>query len=170
MTKKIFILTVLFLVLAIFIDYRLNEFNHIYIQIHGEVKKPGVYKLPIGSRLYDAVKLAGGFNNDYKLDLRQINLSAPLKDGENILIGNKDSKEEYAKSNYNTKNNFIDQQKIININTANISELDNLPGIGRSTAQKIINSRPFESIEDIKKVSGIGDKKFEQIKNLITVD
>lgn len=143
----------------------LNEIIYIYVDIKGAVAYPGVYKLEKASRLFQVVNLAGGLKED--ADSNAINLSMILSDQDVIyvpFIG-----EEYP--------NIIDQIDndvggVININTATIEQLQQLPGIGPSTAQKIIDYRnengSFQSIEDIMNVSGIGESTFENIKESIT--
>lgn len=151
----------------------LNETKEkIYVQISGEIKYPGVYEMENGDRVFQLVEKAGGFTEN--ADINSINLSKKLIDGEKVII--------FAKNSQNENNTTISQSgttssqtksNLININTASKEELESLPGIGSTLAQRIIDYREtngyFQTIEDIKKVSGIGDKKFEAIKNLITV-
>lgn len=151
----------------------LNETKEkIYVQISGEIKYPGVYEMENGDRVFQLVEKAGGLTEN--ADINSINLSKKLIDGERVII--------FAKNITNENNTTISQSgttstqrksNLININTASKSELESLPGIGPTLAQRIIDYREingyFQTIEDIKKVSGIGDKKFEAIKNLITV-
>lgn len=167
MIKKILILSLSSILCLMFMDYKIYESNKIYIQIHGNVKKPGIYTLKEGNRVYHAINAAGGLSENYQLDLRKLNISRLLKDGENLFVGDQitQSKENLSHAD---DNNLI-QNNLININVADISELEKLPGIGKNTAQKIIDNRPFESIDDIKKVSGIGDRKFEKIKDFIVI-
>lgn len=146
----------------------------IYVQISGEIKYPGVYEMLDGDRVFQLVEKAGGLTEN--ADVNSINLSKKLIDGEKVII--------FAKKELNNEQNLINQtssslttqsnkSNLININTATQSELESLPGIGPTLAQRIIEYREnngyFQKIEDIKKVSGIGDKKFEAIKDLITV-
>ncbi|MDI6860883.1 MAG: helix-hairpin-helix domain-containing protein [Caldisericia bacterium] len=144
----------------------------IYVQISGEIKYPGVYEMENGDRVFQLVEKAGGLTEN--ADLNSINLSKKLIDGEKIIIFSKKSINENETS-ISQSGTVSSQSKsnLININTASKEELESLPGIGPTLAQKIIDYREtngyFQTIEDIKKVSGIGDKKFEAIKNLITV-
>lgn len=145
----------------------------IFVHVAGEVHLPGLYKLPPGSRVADALRLAGGATSEADLD--SLNLASLLKDGEKIVVPKKAPPESFQQSsqtgavNSSTESN---PQKI-NINTATAKELESLPGIGPVLAQRIVDYRAqkggFKSIEEIKEVSGIGDKKFEAIKDLITV-
>lgn len=132
----------------------------IFIDIAGEVVNPGLYELAEGSRVNDAIMLAGGLTED--ADLIDINRAYILSDGLKIVIPSK-----------NDTVNSVQGSRKININLATASELCTLDGIGESTAQKIINYRKahgfFKSIEGIKNVPGIGDAKFNQFKDYITV-
>lgn len=143
----------------------------ILVYVVGAVKSPGVYTLNEGSRVKDAIEIAGGPLSD--ADLLVLNLAEKLQDEDKIYIPKQGEVDEVTqgKSSQNIGLSSKDDGKI-NINTADISELEILPGIGPATAQKIIDYRNengrFKSIEEIKNVSGIGDKKFEQIKDKIT--
>jgi len=150
--------------------------NKIYVHVVGEVKNPGVYEMSLGDRVFHAIDKAGGATED--ADLTSINLAEKLKDGEKIIVyskemlnSNVDVSEKTASENQ--KMYFKSQSNLININTASKEELETLPGIGEVLSQRIIDYRRtngyFKSIEEIKEVSGIGEKKFEAIKDLITV-
>ncbi|MCX7950703.1 MAG: helix-hairpin-helix domain-containing protein [Clostridiales bacterium] len=143
-----------------------NKFIEVYIC--GEVNKPGVYKMVDGDRVNDLIKAAGGFTN--KADLESVNLAIKLKDEDYIKIPSKIILENTSEVLTNTQTN---KQGKININTAGIEELKTLPRIGDSIAKRIIDYRNkngrFKRIEDIKNVSGIGEKMFENIKDLICV-
>lgn len=146
----------------------------IAVHVTGEVKKQGLIYVKQGARVADAIEKAGGETSE--ADLSQINLAYILEDGQKIYIPNKNEKisQYITKNKGNNENNNTDKEdKKVNINTANQSELDELPGIGPSTAQKIIEYREengnFETIEDVQNVKGIGDAKFEEIKDKITV-
>lgn len=159
-----------------------NE-NQIIIHITGAVNKEGVYTLKENSRISDAIDLAGGLRED--ADTSKINLAYHLEDGMKINIPSINDKNENENSyitsemgiENNDKANSDENEEVsnkkVNINTATKEELDTLPGIGESTAQKIINYRKengkFSSIEEIKEVSGIGESKFENIKELICI-
>jgi len=154
---------------------QLNE-EKIVVHICGCVNKEGVIELNKNSRIADAIEMAGGLNND--ADISQINLAYILEDGMKITIPNKNGKKENNNENSNVivENNIKENNKkdnIININNATQSQLETLPGIGPSIAIKIINYRnehgKFKSINDIKNVNGIGENKFNNIKNLITI-
>ncbi len=158
-----------------------EEENKIAVHIIGEVKKEGIIYLEKGSRVADAIEKAGGETKE--ADLSKINLAYILQDGEKIYVPNKnDNITEYITiengnnlitEGNNTSNNLKGENDKVNINTATLNELDSLPGIGPSTAQKIIDYREengnFKTIEDLQNVKGIGDAKFEEIKDKIIV-
>lgn len=141
----------------------------IVVYICGRVKNPGIVHLNEGQRIYDAIEKSNGVLEDADLDT--INLASKVSDGQKIYIPKIGEKvEEITSSNYpNTSSNG---NELININTANSSQLEDIPGVGPSTANKIIEYREqngkYKNIESIKDVSGIGDKKFESIKKHIT--
>jgi len=152
----------------------------IYVDIAGEIKSPGVYEMENGDRVFQLIEKAGGATEN--ADISSINLSKKLTDGEKIIIFAKrnliDSETTTSSSitqsdTSSSINSSTNKSNLININTASQKELEELPGIGPALAQKIIDYREkngyFSTIEDIKKVSGIGDKRFEAIKDSITV-
>lgn len=140
--------------------------KEIQVYICGEVKKPGVYKINDDKRIIDLVYLAGGFTDNANLEA--VNLATKLKDEDYIKIPPK-RENEVDKGIVDSK----DSKDKININTASMEELKKLPRIGDALAKRIIEYRnkngPFKRIEDLKNVSGIGDKMFENIKDLISV-
>ena len=149
------------------------EKNIIMITIHisGEVNNPGVVNIESDKRLSDAVDKLGGITEN--ADLNNINLAMKIEDAKHYIIpklGEEIKNNEVI--NYENQNNS-DSNKI-NINKATVEELDKLPGVGQATANKIINYREengdFKSIEELKNVNGIGNKKYEQIKDEITLN
>lgn len=140
--------------------------KEIQVYICGEIKKPGVYKISDDKRIIDLVYMAGGFTENANLEA--VNLATKLKDEDYIKIPskkiNKEDKGEVDFKEYSDK---------ININTATLEELKKLPRIGDALAKRIIEYRnkngPFKRIEDLKNVSGIGDKMFENIKDMISI-
>ena len=156
----------------------------IVVHITGEVKKEGVIYLKKGARIVDAIKQAGGETKE--ADLSQVNLAYELQDGQKIYIPNKNEKisqyiigingetmNDSSASTGSESTSYNKEGTKVNINTANQSELDSLPGIGPALAQRIIDFREengnFNSIEDIQNVKGIGDSKYENIKDKIVV-
>lgn len=139
----------------------------IVVHVAGAVVGPGVFELEEGDRLSAAIEAAGGLREDAAPE--GINLARELVDGEQVIVP---TQEEYTALPSAPEGEAPVSQKI-NINTATEAELTDLPGIGEVTAEKIVADReksgPFPSIEDIKRVSGIGEKKFEQIADSICV-
>lgn len=144
----------------------ISEVETIKVYVAGAVQSPGVYEFSEGARVEDAIEAAGGFTDEanslsvnlaaYINDAQQITV---YKEGENVLVS------DAAAANGNG---------LVNINTGSQSELMTLNGIGESLSQAIIDYRErngnFESTEDIKRVSGIGDKLFQKLEPYITVD
>jgi competence protein ComEA len=156
----------------------------IAVDVTGAVVRPGLYKFPEGSRIQDAIDAAGGLLAD--AETTTINLAARLEDGQQLNIPYKDGAAPAAATevpvfSFSSPDGTTSEPtqgpssdaELININTATVEQLDTLPGIGPTTAQKIIDYRttngPFGTIEDILNVSGIGPATFDEIKNLITV-
>lgn len=149
------------------------------VHVTGEVKNPGVVKVKEGSRIEDVIEAAGGLTEN--ADTTNINLAYMIEDGMKIRIPS--SNEEDIEANYisvdSGKGVIISEENnntsnlIVNINTADETELEQLPGIGPSIASKIIEYRnqngKFKNIEDIKNVTGIGESKYEKIKDFIKV-
>lgn len=139
------------------------------VHITGAVPRPGVYALPQGARVQDGISAAGGFLAE--AEKTNINLAQALEDGEKIDIPFIEGASPVLATPLPEVETITTE--LININTASIAELDTLPGIGPTTAQKIIDYRdqngPFVSIEDIVNVSGIGPASYERLKDLITV-
>jgi competence protein ComEA len=160
----------------------------IQVYVTGGVKQPGVYALPPDSRVQAAIEAAGGAAAE--ADLAYVNLAARLEDGDQLYIpliaptlapevviegGSRGSALPGLVATATPQAGILapTQAGLININTANQEQLESLPGIGPKTAEKIIAYRnehgPFQSIEAILDVSGIGPATFEEIKTLITV-
>lgn len=138
------------------------------VHVLGAVQNPGVYSLPDGARVFEAVFLAGGFTPE--ADQPAINLAAALSDGTQIyvpIIG------EPARSLPTGSVGGDPESSAVNINTASARELEGLPGIGPTTAQAIVAYRdengPFQSIDDLLRVQGIGDSKLNAIRELISL-
>lgn len=142
--------------------------DDIFIDIGGEINKPGVYSVSAGSRIYQVVEKAGGLTEN--ADTYSVNMAQPVSDGEKIIIP---SEVDTACQNQGDLPISTPSSGTININTADESDLCDITGIGPVTASKIIDYRNkngrFKRKEDIKNVSGIGDKTYEKIKDLIGV-
>lgn len=135
---------------------------YVYVDIDGAVINPGVYRLFEGSRVIDAINIAGGLTD--KAFTQNLNKARILVDGEKIFVNEEgDAGAEVL---------YI-EDKLININTASEDSLMSLPGIGEVYAKRIVeyrNAKRFNSIEEIKNIQGIGDKTFEKLKDLITIN
>ena len=144
------------------------------VHVCGEVVNPGIYELPAGSRIYEAVKAAGGFTENAEEE--SVNLASPIEDGVQIRIYSKDEAETLAAGAApfdGFEASGEGKEPVVNLNTATKEELMTLSGIGESRAEDIIRYREenggFQNIEDIMKVSGIKDAAFQKIKDRITV-
>ncbi len=159
-----------------------TEENEVIIHITGSVKNPGIVRLKEGSRIEDAIEAAGGLTEN--ADISKVNLAYVVDDGTKIKIpssqeediGDEEIIDSGSGENIIIEENTTSSNKssqTININKATEAELQTLPGIGASLASRIIEYRSqngkFGSIEEIKNVNGIGDSKFENIKDLISV-
>ena len=148
----------------------------VYVDIGGAVKTPMLAKLPSGSRVEDAIQEAGGLDSD--ADISQINRAEMLTDGQKIYIPKKGEVAggaafDGSSGTSGSGGSSASATGKVNINTADLTQLQTLNGVGPVTAQKIIDYRTqsgrFTSIDDIKNVSGIGDKTFENMRDQITV-
>ena len=162
------------------IEENVTEAEEILVHVSGCVKEEKIVSLPDGSRVNDAIEAAGGLTKE--ADLSNINLAYILEDGEKIYIPKKG--EEIPENNSSSmlspstsvtssSSSSSKNTSKVNINKATEAELETIPGIGPSTALKIINYRnengKFKSIEDVKNISGIGDSKYEKMKDYITI-
>lgn len=144
----------------------------ISVHVVGEVVAPGLYEVLEGARVKDAIDAAGGMTAD--AEQSSVNLARTIADGEQVVVTSKNSSSaSVAISSSSTNSASSASTGVVNINTADATMLTSLSGIGEATAQKIIADRekngPFKTKKDITRVSGIGDKKYEAIKDSITV-
>ena len=145
------------------------EQDLITVDVKGAVKSPGIYDLPVGSRINDAVQKAGGLTDN--ADSKSINLAQRISDEAPVYVPTKEeATSQEAQSNAsNTKEN-----KKVNLNKASLEELKQVKGLGAKRAQDIIDHREsngkFKSVDELKKVSGIGAKTIEKLKEYVTVD
>ncbi|OUO91521.1 competence protein ComEA [Gordonibacter sp. An230] len=152
-----------------------GEARTVVVHVGGAVAEPGVRELAEGSRVQDAVEASGGFAEGAASDA--LNLARVLADGEQVVVptleevaGSQDGGSSTTEAG--SSPGAASGGKV-NINRASVAELDELPGVGPSTAEKIVADReangPFSTIEDLKRVSGIGDKKYEDLADLVCV-
>lgn len=151
------------------------------VHVDGAVEKPGIYKFPAGSRVNDAIAQAVSLP---EADISSVNLAAPLKDGQKLVIPTMLLAQEQIgqqADGSSTSSGFVKKAPaktgnspgLVNINTASAPELEALPGIGPALSARIIEHRQangmFLSIEELKNVSGIGEKKYASLEHLITL-
>ena len=141
----------------------------IFVHVSGAVENPGLYKIDYGSRVVDAITAAGGFSDDAAQD--SCNLARPISDGEHVIIASKEAFE--VGEALGVDNSSKEGSGLVNLNTATADQLESLPGIGAATAQKIITDRsangPFDSVADLARVAGIGEKKVSALEGLVCV-
>lgn len=139
------------------------------VYITGAVLRPGVYRLPEGTRVYQAVEQAGGLSSE--ADPEAFNMALPLEDGVHIHVPRRGEGD--APGSYSPGSGSIGGTRAIDINRADSAALESLPGIGPKTAQEIIRHREergrFASVEDLLAVKGIGPAKLSAIRDLVTV-
>ncbi len=150
----------------------------IVVDVGGAVISPGVYTLPSTARVVDAIQAAGGLLAD--ADTTSLNQAATVADGSKVYVpargepGDQPATPSATGTATGTQaGSSTAQGGIVNINTADVDELKTLPGVGEATAQAIVDEReqsgPFASVEDIMRVSGIGEKKFAKLQGLICI-
>ncbi|MCF6092897.1 helix-hairpin-helix domain-containing protein [Microaerobacter geothermalis] len=162
-------------------DNRQSMEKMMVVDIKGAVQNPGVYTLPLNSRLFELIKLAGGLTEN--ADQNQVNLAGSLRDGMAIIIPEKGDPLSLNSPSVKTSTIFENpvmengqtsgySQGKVNLNTASKTELETLPGIGPSKAEAILRyreERGFQRVEDLLNVNGIGEKTFEKLKDLVIV-
>lgn len=152
-----------------------GEAPSLVVHVDGAVAAPGVYELPAESRVNDAVLAAGGLVDG--ADTGGLNLAAPLADGEKVHVPREGEAQASTGAGVGTGAGDAGGEgagvAAVNINTAGVAELDELPGVGEATARAIVEDRerngPFSAPEDLMRVSGIGEKKFAKMEGMICV-
>jgi competence protein ComEA len=148
----------------------------VVVDVVGAVRQPGLYRLSQGSRIADAVARAGGATG--KADLAQVNLAAPLADGEQIVVprrgvagGGAGSFGASPADSGGSDGSGGAPAAPVQLSTATLEQLDTLPGVGPVTAQKILDYRTkhgaFQSVDELDAVPGIGPKRLEQLRDLV---
>jgi len=143
----------------------------IVVEVSGAVRNPGVYRLPAGARVADAIEAAGGYGPrvDVERATAGLDLAAHLADGATVAVPSRDDPPAAAGSSPGSGGSG---PGLVNLNTATSSELEALPGIGPVTAQKIIDARterPFASVDELRERGLIGEKTFERLRDLVTI-
>jgi len=185
---RFYIIGVLLVVigLGVFLIYRqpatkrkeaIGRGREVVVDIAGAVKRPGVYTFQEGARVVDALKKAGGLTKKADLDRigEEINQATLLEDEQKLFFPFKVEAVKTSATSQVAGSSSSSPQITgkININTANASELDSLPGIGPAYASRIINYRQahgsFKSIDQLEEISGIGPKTLEKLRDLVTI-
>ena len=147
-----------------------TEQDLITVDVKGAVKSPGIYDLPVGSRVHDAVQKAGGLTEE--ADSKSLNLAQKVSDEALVYVPTKG--EEASQQTASGTTPSTSKEKKVNINKASLEELKQVKGLGGKRAQDIIDHREangkFKSVDELKKVSGIGAKTIEKLKDYVTVD
>ncbi len=159
-------------------EERSTEATVVVVHVAGRVARPGVYRLRTGARGADAVAAAGGAMPD--ADTSAVNLAAPLKDGQQLVLPAAGAPSGPAGTQGGSAapvtagGGARAPGAKVDLNTADAAALDALPGVGPSTAKKIVDDReangPFKTAEDLLRVAGIGPKKFDALKDLVTAE
>ena len=147
------------------------EQDLITVDVKGAVKSPGIYDLPVGSRVHDAVQKAGGLTEE--ADSKSLNLAQKVSDEALVYVPTK-GEEAASQQAASGTTPSTSKEKKINLNKASLEELKQVKGLGGKRAQDIIDHREangkFKSVDELKKVSGIGAKTIEKLKDYVTVD
>ena len=147
------------------------EQDLITVDVKGAVKAPGIYDLPVGSRVNDAVQKAGGLTE--QADSKSLNLAQKVSDEALVYVPSKGEEVASQQADSGTAS-LTSKEKKVNLNKASLEELKQVKGLGGKRAQDIIDHREtngkFKSVDELKKVSGIGAKTIEKLKDYVTVD
>ena len=147
------------------------EQDQITVDVKGAVKSPGIYNLPVGSRVHDAVQKAGGLTEE--ADSKSLNLAQKVSDEALVYVPSKGEEATSQQTGSGTTPSTSKDKKV-NLNKASLEELKQVKGLGGKRAQDIIDHREtngkFKSVDELKKVSGIGAKTIEKLKDYVTVD
>ena len=147
------------------------EQDLITVDVKGAVKAPGIYDLPVGSRVNDAVQKAGGLTE--QADSKSLNLAQKISDEALVYVPTK-GEEVASQQTASGTASSTSKEKKVNLNKASLEELKQVKGLGGKRAQDIIDHREangkFKSVDELKKVSGIGAKTIEKLKDYVTVD
>lgn len=146
--------------------------DNIFVDVEGAVVKPGLYQLSKSSRVEDAIAKAGGLSSEANLTqiAKTINRAARLSDGAKLYFPKTgDTSLSQSSSGLNSPGNTGDEFFLVNINSASQTQLEALPGIGPSTAQKIINNRPYQTLEELVSKKALGQSLFSKLKDQLTL-
>ena len=144
--------------------------DEVAVHVAGRVRRPGLVRLPAGSRVQDAIRAAGGVTSG--ADLNAINLARKLTDGEQIRVPAPGDPAPSPDPAVTPGSSGATPSAPLDLNTATLEQLDTLPGVGEVTANRIITYRsahPFTTVDELLEVPGIGQRRFDQLKDLVTV-
>jgi competence protein ComEA len=148
-----------------------KEGGQVTVHVAGAVTKPGVYELDADARVIDAVESAGGGAPD--ADLNRLNLAAKVTDGQRVLVQRVGEAASAAPGTPGADGGSADPSALVNVNSATLAELETLPGIGPTLAEAIIAERErrggFKSVNELRDVRGIGEKRFADLKDKVTI-
>lgn len=140
--------------------------GRLYVDVAGEVRRPGLYRVARGARVAAAIGLAGGFTRH--ADATQVNLAAPLQDGQQVIVPPSGAGGAVASGGAPGPGTG---KRPVSLATATADDLDSLDGIGPTLAQRIVEYRQahggFRSVDELRQVDGIGDKRFQQLKKAL---
>ncbi len=139
----------------------------VVVYVSGEVRSPGVYTLPASSRVVDAVRAAGGLTD--LADVNAVNLALPVEDGAHVHIPRQGQHPEENASIRSRPTPVASEGFPVDVNTASLSELEAIPGIGHVMAQRIVKHRPYGAVDDLLRVPGIGPATLKKIRPYVTV-
>jgi competence protein ComEA len=156
------------------VGYRRTSQGTTFLLVHvaGKVRRPGVVRLPVGARVYDALEAAGGARPG--VDLATLNLARPLVDGEQVLVGEAQPQARGSPPPQPADGIPTNAPAApVNLNTATVEQLDSLPGVGPVLAQRIIDARDerggFTSVQELREVSGIGERRYAELEQRVTI-
>jgi competence protein ComEA len=140
------------------------------VEVNGAVAHPGVYRLPVGSRVGDAIDAAGGYGPrvDVRAADRALNLAAPVQDGEKVQVPDRDDPVAVGGA-ASVTGSAAPGAALVDLNRATAEQLDTLPGVGPVTANKIIAGRPYAAIDDLTAKKVVGEATLAKIRDLVTV-
>ncbi len=148
-----------------------NDSSSIFVEVKGAVKKPGVYTFQSDARVEEAIRKAGGFTS--KADTIEINQAAKLEDSMMIYVRKQGEAERQTQTAGASAPSDNEKSQSVNVNQADATELQTINGIGPAKAEAIITYREehgeFQQIEDLRNISGFGEKTIERLKNELTV-
>ncbi|HEX2469614.1 MAG TPA: ComEA family DNA-binding protein [Candidatus Limnocylindrales bacterium] len=149
--------------------------SELVVEIVGAVREPGVYRLPPGARVTDLIRAAGGYGPrvDTARAEQELNLAAPLRDGEHLRVPSRDDPSAAGPSGAGgASGTGVAGGGLVDLNQATQAELEELPGVGPATAEKIMAAReeaPFAAVDELRSRGVLGEKTFEKLRDLVTV-